>query len=265
MREGFFGDRGLYYRVGELDDRPTLLFLHGLSGSASVWFPYEQEFEPRYNILSIDLRGHGSSWRWPRYEDYGLDLFAEDVSLLLHYLGIQRYVLVGHSFGTLVALHLMLRETGAERVVLISPNYAVHRMLRSRATRPVLSLFGAAVSRLPSIRWRGDHLDYSSLGFTADWDWRRLRADIYNTGIRTYLHCLQHVYSFNRDDDWGRIRVPTLVVHGKKDSFIPLSHAKELAARLPRGELRIMEEGNHMLVLNDRPTLLRTINDFFGA
>jgi len=265
MREGFFPERALYYRISEVRrDRPTLLLVHGLSGSSSAWFPFEARFEDSFNVLSLDLRGHGKSRRYPLYYDYDFARFAEDVALLLAHLDLDRYIVVGHSFGTLVALELLLRERGAKRLVLLSPNYAVHRTLTARLTRGFLSIVTALFSRLPSIHWRGDHIDYSVLGYSKDWDIRRLRADIWNTGIRTYLHCLHHVYSFNRDSDWRRLSLPTLIVHGELDSFVPIAHGIELAGIMPQATFQMLRDANHMLVLNNVQEVSEAIEDFVG-
>lgn len=263
MQESFFGERGLYYRVSEIRaERPTLLLLHGLSGSSAVWLPYEKKLEASYNILSPDLRGHGKSWRWSKYHDHDIGFFADDIEVLLAHVGITQHVLVAHSFGTLVALELLLRDKGAQQALLISPNYAVHRMSLARFTRLPLALITWFFSHLPSIHWRGDHVDYPALGFTSDWDYRRLYRDIINTGIRTYLHCLHHVYAFTRDKDWARISVPTLVVHGAFDSFVPVAHGMELASVIPGAKFKMFRDANHMLVLNNQNEILDTIRAF---
>lgn len=271
MQEFFFGERGIYYRVSEIRaNRPNLLLIHGLSGSSAVWLPYEKNLEDSHNILSLDLRGHGKSKQWSKYHEYDLRFFAEDICALLKHVGIERYSLVAHSFGTLVALLLLQGESGparaggAQNALLLSPNYAVHRMLRSHITHWPLAIITAIFSKLPSIHWRGDHVDYSKLGYTSDWDIRRLYADIWNTGIRTYLHCLYHVYSFTRDEEWKRISVPVTIVHGAFDSFIPIAHAIELASVIPHAKFQMLGSANHMLVLNNIPEVTEIIRRYLN-
>lgn len=263
MKESFFGDRGLYYRVsGIRPNFPTIVLLHGLSTSSSVWLPYEERLKNSHNILSLDLRGHGKSKRWSTYHEYDFQLFAEDVLLLLRHLNIETYVLVSHSFGTLVALHMLLQNNGAERLLLLSPNYAVHRTFRARLTRGPLAFMTVLFSLLPSIHWRGGHIDYSKLGYSEDWDRRRLYPDILNTGIRTYLHCLLHIYAFKRDRDWSRISIPTLVVHGALDSFVPVAHAIELGSLIPKARFKMLGDANHVLVQNNFEEVAKVIENF---
>ncbi len=265
MREAYFSEKGLCYRSSDFSEgRTTLLFLHGLSGSVSSWTPFEERFEKTHNILTVDMRGHGRSKRSPQYHDYDLTNFADDIAALLKHLGIHTHVLVAHSFGTLVALKLIERGVGTERVMLLGANYAMHRMPRTRFSRPFLAFAVRLLQLLPLPMWKGEHLDYSPLGFSSDWDSRRIFEDIFNTGVRVYLYCLYHIYVFSNDAEWKNITVPTLVMHGSKDSFVPVAHARELAGLLPHAELHIVEGGNHMLVLNNIEEVAEAIQGFAG-
>ena len=108
MKEYFFEKRGIAYRINEFRaDRPMLVWIHGLSGSLSAWFPYEPLFTEHYNLLTFDLRGHGRSVRPHRYADYALQEFADDLYELLDYLHIEKSILISHSFGTLIALEFV--------------------------------------------------------------------------------------------------------------------------------------------------------------
>jgi len=46
MKESYFSKNNIYYRINEFQPgRPTLVFIHGLSGSSSAWLEYEKKFE----------------------------------------------------------------------------------------------------------------------------------------------------------------------------------------------------------------------------
>ena len=68
MKELFFVEKGIYYRINDFKpDRATLVLIHGASGSSSAWWPYEKMFENKYNMLTYDIRGHGMSKKYPNY------------------------------------------------------------------------------------------------------------------------------------------------------------------------------------------------------
>ena len=91
MNEFFLEKRGISYRRNEFKpQRSTLFFVHGASGSSSAWLAYERAFEKDYNVLSLDLRGHGKSVRLIKYEDYAISKFSEDLYELLEHCGVKK-------------------------------------------------------------------------------------------------------------------------------------------------------------------------------
>ena len=94
MKELFFSEKGIYYRINEFEEgKSTLVFIHGLSGSSSSWTEYEKRLESNYNILNLDLRGHGTSKRYRNFQDYKLENITEDIRDLLQYLHIDKCIL----------------------------------------------------------------------------------------------------------------------------------------------------------------------------
>ena len=75
-----------------------VIFVHGLGGDRRVWTNQVEHLRLTRRAVALDLRGHGESA--PSKEgDYGMQGFASDVLAAADALGIQRFVLVGHSMG----------------------------------------------------------------------------------------------------------------------------------------------------------------------
>ncbi len=104
--------------VGEVE--PALIFLHYWGGSACTWSPVMAGLPAAIRKLAVDQRGWGGS----RATDgqYGLEALADDVTDTVEALGIDRYVLVGHSMGGKVAQILAGRHPhGLAGLVLVAP------------------------------------------------------------------------------------------------------------------------------------------------
>lgn len=86
-----------------------LLFLHGFSNEAHVWDEAAAAVAPYYRTLAMDLRGHGDSGRDPEGR-YDYDFHVADVEAVLAALGIERFVLVGHSLGGRIAMRFAGRH-----------------------------------------------------------------------------------------------------------------------------------------------------------
>ncbi|MCB0631852.1 MAG: alpha/beta fold hydrolase [Saprospiraceae bacterium] len=79
-------------------------FVHGAGGSSSIWFRQIRDFSRDYNVLLVDLRGHGKSKR-PVYEklrQYTFDVIGDEVVEVLDHLNIRRTHFVGISLGTII-------------------------------------------------------------------------------------------------------------------------------------------------------------------
>lgn len=79
---------------------PWLVFVHGLTCTASDWTRQVATFQATHRCLAVDLRGHGCSHRLGG--PYDIETLAADVVRLCDRLSIERAVLIGHSMGTRV-------------------------------------------------------------------------------------------------------------------------------------------------------------------
>jgi len=258
MHDYYFAERGIAYRTNEYHpERPTLVFIHGLSGSLSAWYPYETFFEGRYNLVMLDLRGHGRSKRWGRYEDYRIEEFAHDTLALMRYLKITRATVVAHSFGTLVALKVTEYAPWLfTRAILLGVNYKVHSLVRIRLTLPLLDLCSFLLRFLPLTRIHGARINYTDYRRGGDYDPRRIYADITNTGLHSYLWSLAYLYHFTSDELWAGMTAPTLILHGVKDRMVPIASARMLEKVMPHATLAVYDDLNHTnyIFFNDKIT-----------
>ena len=267
MKESYFENRGIAYRTNGFDaGRPTLVFIHGLSGSSSAWLPYEELFGAAYNLLTFDLRGHGLSAKPTRYEDYDLAESAEDLFELLKHLGVGTFTLISHSFGTLVALEFLLAHPeNVARTVFLSPAAGLRRTGLFSLTKAATVALAAAFRLFPFHPVIRGRVDYAPFKHTGDWNLRRIGHDLRITTLRVYLYCLAHAYSKGYDRLWGGVAMATLIVHGEEDSIIPVENARRLAEEIPGSELVILAHANHVIVLNNVPEVTEQLRAFAPA
>lgn len=91
-----------------------LMLVHGMAGDASFWGAVVEALAGRHRLIVPELRGHGRSG--PASDgDYSIAACASDLVAVLDALGLDRVVLVGHSFGGSVAIELASKAP--ERVV----------------------------------------------------------------------------------------------------------------------------------------------------
>ena len=134
----------LFYTDSGLGDAP-LLFVHGWCCDHTYWRRQVPAFRRRHRVVSVDLRGHGRSSK-PRQE-YTIEGFCRDLEWLMGELSLRRPVVVGHSMGGVIALHLGARRRRAVSGVVIvdSPIFPkLTRQLRRHLDAFISALEGPA-------------------------------------------------------------------------------------------------------------------------
>ncbi|MDR9397678.1 MAG: alpha/beta hydrolase [Salibacter sp.] len=112
----------LFYKKFEIDPNADwVVFIHGAGGSSAVWHKQIKPFKSAYNLLLIDLRGHGKSAEtedWAK-KTYSFKAIAEDVINVLDHLQIQKAHFVGVSLGTIIIRQIAdMRESLVKSMIL---------------------------------------------------------------------------------------------------------------------------------------------------
>ncbi len=102
--------------------RPTAVLVHGVLNDHSVWgFQSRHLAHHGWNVLAVDLPGHGRSGG---DAPDSVEQAAGSILALLSALGVQRAALIGHSWGSLIALEAAARlGTAATHLALVGTAY----------------------------------------------------------------------------------------------------------------------------------------------
>ena len=85
-------------------DLPWVTFVHGAGGSSTIWYKQLKAFSSNFNVLLIDLRGHGRSKApiYKRIKNYSFSTIGDEVLEVLDHLRIQNTHWIGISLGTII-------------------------------------------------------------------------------------------------------------------------------------------------------------------
>lgn len=90
---------------GSLKDRDTMLLIHGMGSASSAWKLIDEPLSQRFNVIAVDLPGHGKTPLDPNQEMDPTSL-AESVLETMAFHGIQKFHIVGNSLGGWIALEM---------------------------------------------------------------------------------------------------------------------------------------------------------------
>jgi 2-succinyl-6-hydroxy-2,4-cyclohexadiene-1-carboxylate synthase len=95
---------GVNLNIKVVGSGPPVVALHGFAGNMSTWSYFAEEAQQEYTLVTVDLLGHGGSDSPKEDERYSVEHSANDISAILHNLGIYHTCWLGYSMGGRIAL-----------------------------------------------------------------------------------------------------------------------------------------------------------------
>ena len=257
-------DIQIYYEVR--GEGFPLVMIAGLSDNLDCWDPrLIEELSKKFKLVMFDNRGAGRTDISDR--EYTMRLFADDTAGLMDALGISKAHILGLSMGGMIAQELVLNyPEKVAKLVLCSTgsqwcfNQDVSRLLlalrvsepsQEELTRMILSLGFA--SDFPSDFVKKN--PFVVICFTSDFvkenpdlvDLLVQRWAKHPISKEAWMRQLDAIRGFNTQGRLQKIKVPTLILHGRKDVEIPPENGSILAEAIPNTKLVYLEKSAHYL------------------
>jgi pimeloyl-ACP methyl ester carboxylesterase len=260
-----FDSNGIEIRYVTAGKGEPIVLLHGWMSDSSMWGrldtnPAAEDFQ----LIAVDLRGHGKSGKPHEPEKYGPEM-AEDVVRLLDHLKLPKAHLVGYSMGAIVAGKVA--ATHPDRVLsVVYGGQAPILTEKVKADAREIDVFAKAVEEGRGLgAYLLEVLPADQLKLTEE------QAD----ALAKYLYGDKDVKAFaaagrgikNLDvtgDQLKKCKAPILFVHGSKEAEATKKRAAVIIKLLGRGEIKVIEGADHMTTLAN-PEFAKTIDEFLRA
>ena len=248
------GLRMHYRRAG---DGARLLYISG-TGADLRMTPgvFESPLGSAFDVLAYDQRGLGQTDK--PAGPYSMQDYADDAAALLDAIGWDNALVVGVSFGGMVAQELALRHPAmVARLVLActsaggegGASYPLHQLadlpVDERMTRQL------AISDLrQTAEWQRSHPEAVERMLA----WSRAAASIGGSDPTRLVGEALQLDARRRHDTWDRLdqlKMPVLLCAGRYDGIAPLRNMEAMAGRIPTAELRVYT-GGHLFLLQAR-------------
>jgi pimeloyl-ACP methyl ester carboxylesterase len=258
----------------------TSILCDGIICDGYIYKYLWDDLAPLTRVAHWNYRGHGRSALPADPSRIKVEDHAADLDAVRRSIGDPPVVLIGHSFGTQVALEayrlrpervaaLILlcgsfgRVTytfkGSDMLANVLPNLISFAERHPRLARAVWSRFPVRFG-LELARLTGD----VNLSQVRPEDLEPYFRHAAHVDFEMFLRMLREAGEHSAEDLLPEVRVPALVVAGDKDSFTPAGVSEVMARLLPRGEFALMNGGTHVLPLEDRAGVLERISAFLG-
>ena len=245
-----------------VDDRPPIIFVHGLSGCWQNWLEQLPLFARDHRVIAVDLPGFGQS-EMPA-EEISISGYADTIDALMTELGIDTAQIVGNSMGGFIGAELAIRHPArVERLVLVAA--------------AGLSIESIRTDRTQGLRHRAENIVFFSLGHLASQSHqvalrRRLRhallllvaahpqrlpgplaaQQVLGSGKPGFSDALEAMCRYPLRDRLEKIACPTFIVWGDKDRLVPCKDAAIFEELIPDSRKIIYKDTGHVSMM-ERP------------
>lgn len=241
-----------YSTYNHENSKEWVTFVHGAGGSSSIWFKQLREYVKHYNVLLLDLRGHGESATKIKdaFENkYTFDSITDDVIEVLDHLNIKKSHFVGISLGTII-----IRQIAEVRKDLVQSMVMGGAIMKMNIRSQILMKFGNAFKSIIPYIWlykffafiimpRGNHKEARNLFIEEAKKlyqrefvrWFKLTAEI-NPLLKLF-----------RNEDIG---VPTLYIMGEQDHMF-LPSIQRLVKSHSQSTLHVVPDCGHVVNIEE--------------
>jgi pimeloyl-ACP methyl ester carboxylesterase len=241
-REGLAPVNGISLYHAVYGEGAPVILLHGGLGNSDYWGHQVPALAERYQVITVDSRGHGRSTRDAKA--YGYDLMASDVLALMDHLGIAKASIVGWSDGGIIGLDIaMSHPDRIDRLFAFGANSTVAGLKENIEKNPTFASY---------IERAGE--EYAKLSPTPG------EYDAFLTQIGA-MWASQPNWT---PEQLGKIKAPTVIAAGEHDEAIRREHTEELARQVPGAKLLILPGVSHFGMLQDPAQFNAAVLEFLG-
>jgi len=264
--DGFNGCKIFYdFKKGE-KEKPCMVFLHGWTQNHTAWKKQIKFFNKQgYSTLAIDLRGHGKSCKPKKISDLGMKRISKDIKNILRKEKIKKYILVGHSFGGMVALeHYSLFPKDVKALILLGTPFG--NPLKSDSYLKFFSLENYANDIIRFLKGvfhkNNGYIDYSELKPQNDISY--FLKGVSSTPINSLIGSFRGMIKFAEKNIFEQIKSPTLIIAGEHDKRTSVKYLEDISNKIENSVLKIIKGKNaaHDINLQRPKKVEKIILDF---
>lgn len=229
----------------------SLVFVHGSGGEHTSWVYQYSRLHQQFNIVAVDLPGHGLS---TSDGESDVDRYCLWIKKLLNVLQLATPVLVGHSLGAAIVMKYALLyprdvagivSVGGGIKLPVNPDWLAGLKTDPARTVELACKYSLAEENRPRFL-------------------EALKKSLSKARTDVFLGDLTACDNFDLTADVGKIDAPTLVVCGTEDKMTPASFSRRIAAGIAGAKLCLIEGAGHMVML-EKPVEFNGVLSKFAA
>jgi 3-oxoadipate enol-lactonase len=238
----------IYYE--QAGDGPPIVFIHGLGGTGNVWHAQRVGLVKNFKVITMDLPGSGRSARGDL--QYSMEKWCEQLAGLADAIGLDKFVLVGHSMTTVLAqIFAATHGSRLKALVLCGPLTELAPPAKEAFTKRaetverngmVAVVDGILAGAITAAAREGANASLAGL----------YRELLLSNDSAHYAGHIRALIAGSAKAHQTQINVPTLILVGDQDGVTPLSLCQPIARAIKNCQLRVLPGTAHLTML-ERP------------
>jgi 2-hydroxymuconate-semialdehyde hydrolase len=239
-----------------------LILLHGggAGSSATANFrPNVPVFAKKYSVYAPEYLGFGLSDKPAEEHCYDLSYRARQVVAFMDSLCMESAYFVGNSYGGMICYYMAVMHPNRMRKMVVQGG----PLGAKRKDTPGSKVINTYTPTFEMQKAMCENLFYNKEFVTDDLVNERLKM----TQMPGAIEALKKQWAGSRltvTDRLGEIHVPTLIIHGRHDSTVPIEDSIEAAKAIPGAQLRIFENAGHSCHIEEAEAFNKAVLDFFA-
>ena len=254
---------GVHLRFHDKGEGPAVVMIHGFASSLETWDVVAPKLEKNHRVLSLDLKGFG--WSGRPEGDYSPAAQAKLVLGLMKQRGIERASIVGHSWGSSVALATTLADpTRIDRIALydawVYEDQLPTFFLWARQPAIGETLFALWYDQRADERMAHAFFDKR---YVTEPLAEAVEASLERPGTKAAaLAATRGQYFLPLEARYKTIRHKTLLMWGREDEVTLLGFGERLSKDLPNSRLVVYPQCGHFPMIEAAAASTRDLQDF---
>ncbi len=238
-----------------------VIFIHGFPFNHTLWEPQYQALSKTHRVISYDVRGHGQSETGDG--QYTVELFVDDLIMIMDYLKIQRAVLCGLSMGGYIALRAVERHADRfDGLVLCDTKSEAdsnEAKIKRAATIRAVKKDGVESFAKEFVKTVLSEKSLTAKSQLVEFVLKLIRGNS-TLGISGTLLALA-----GRTDTTGsltKMALPALILVGEQDNLTPPSASEAMLKALPHATMHVIPEAAHLSNLENSAVFNERLLEF---
>jgi len=224
---------------------PVIIFIHGFPLNKFMWIKQIETLTDEYRVIAYDIRGHGNSDAGD--DNFAIDLFVNDLIVLMDALKIKKTMLCGLSMGGYIALKAIVSHPERFSSMILSDTTCMADTPEGKEKR-VNAIENITKNGVEKYAQESLEKLFATESFTTKREEiafvRQMIVETSKQSLYNTLHALA-----DRKETCGQlqdIKVPVLIMVGKEDVITPLEAAKFMHEKIRDSILYIIGHAGHL-------------------